>query len=666
MIWFYDLETYRNLFMAVFINIEWNKVDDYIKADINKDSSAKEKLIQEGIDCGMIKIFINTYSPLIDFLRNQVTMLISYNGHKFDDIILDYIYKTGKGFDEYEKSEESIWQIANYIIDSQKQGIKHYAIRQELGIANKGSFIQVNKIITLDLMALHYLDQSKISLKQVAINIKWHRIQDLPIEPDKFIEVDEIPHIQDYCINDTLILVKLYDKSRAELNIRVNTAEKYGIRCLSEPRSKTGDMLMSKFYSEWTGMKYYEFKNLRTERRKIKINELISRKIRFRSIILNNFLDNLRNVVINVGNDEFKQSLIYEGNEYTFAKGGLHTVDPPNVYTENPKYEIIDADVSSYYPAIIINERIAPEHLNSSAFVGIVKEMRDNRISYKRQGKKEDAESLKISINNIYGKLGFMYSWMYDLKAMYKTTINGQLYLLMLVEMLSEADFQVISVNTDGVVTLVDKSRKSKYFDICNKWSELTNFDLDYTNYIKYVRTSVNDYMAIKPDGEVKRKGDFLVESELSKGYYAPVIAKAVEEYFKSNKDVDTFLQEHLGTEGGIYDFCISQKVGDQYKNEYHYIKGNTLVKEPIQKTIRYYVSNGGGVIVKCRKKEGSSERLVAGYNVKLLNDYYVTDNPKDYDVNMKFYKRKAYEIINKCLRNNTKDISKYGGTLFD
>ena len=53
-----------------------------------------------------------------------------------------------------------------------------------------------------------------------------------------------------------------------------------------------------------------------------------------------------------------------------------------------------------------------------------------------------------------------------------------------------------------------------------------------YTDYKKYVRLSVNSYIALKFDGSIKRKNDFTEETRIDKGYFAPIIAKPVNNYF--------------------------------------------------------------------------------------------------------------------------------------
>lgn len=250
---------------------------------------------------------------------------------------------------------------------------------------------------------------------------------------------------------------------------------------------------------------------------------------------------------------------------------------------------------------------------------------------------------------------------------MYQTTINGQLFLLMLIEDLELAGFKVYSANTDGVVAKVHIGREEEYKAICTAWEEETGFTLSYTNYAKYVRLGVNSYMALKDDGKVKTKNDFTEDLGLSKGYFAPVIARAINNYFLFDKDIDETLKE----ETNIYDFCISQKTGKQFYNIYQYIKDGQIVRERLQKNIRYYVTTDSSSIVKQYKEtEGKNANriisLVAKYNTKLFNDFVRKDSILDYHINYNYYKMLCYEKIHLISGVVYNKMRKETGKLFD
>ena len=242
---------------------------------------------------------------------------------------------------------------------------------------------------------------------------------------------------------------------------------------------------------------------------------------------------------------------------------------------------------------------------------------------------------------------------------MYNVTINGQLFLLMLIEDLELAGFHVISANTDGVVARVETNRLDEYYKVCKDWSKRTKFNLEYTTYTNYIRTTVNDYLTVKEDGKTKAKGDFISDIQIDKGYYAPAIAKSLYEYYvNDNKDLDTIIRQYK-----IYDYCISIKVGSQFKSELHSIKNSKKHVEVLQKDNRYFVSNTGGVFLKHQIENNTFTNVIKGNYITIFNTYY---DAKDYNINYRWYKQKVNNIINKINNTITKDMKKTSGSMFD
>lgn len=101
-----------------------------------------------------------------------------------------------------------------------------------------------------------------------------------------------------------------------------------------------------------------------------------------------------------------------------------------------------------------------------------------------------------------------MQSWIYDRELTMFTTITGELSLLMLIEAYELAGINVISANTDGVTVRIKKVLIDKMHQINTWWSVLTSYELERTDYQKIVFSTVNDYLAIKTDGDVKKKGE--------------------------------------------------------------------------------------------------------------------------------------------------------------
>ena len=115
--------------------------------------------------------------------------------------------------------------------------------------------------------------------------------------------------------------------------------------------------------------------------------------------------------------------------------GGLHSQEKSISVVSNETHVMRNADFASYYPFIILNQGLYPKHLGTK-FLSVYRSIVETRLRAKADGNKLIAESLKITINGSFGKLGSKYSKLYSPNLMLATTITGQLTLLMLIEQL--------------------------------------------------------------------------------------------------------------------------------------------------------------------------------------------------------------------------------------
>jgi len=215
----------------------------------------------------------------------------------------------------------------------------------------------------------------------------------------------------------------------------------------------------------------------------------------------------------------------------------------------------------------------------------------------------------------------------------------------MLIEAYELAGINVISANTDGVTIMVDKSQVDKMHELNKWWSELTQYELERTDYSKIIFSTVNDYLAIKTDGEIKKKGDFLTDFELHKNKSARIVPIALERFFVNDVPVDTTIHNHTN----IYDFCLRQKASKDFHYEGKTKDGKT---HTYNKLIRYYVSNTGEKLLKV-KNENSDSGAAEVMQVE-AGDWMVTvcnklkpDHPLD-NINHSYYVERAERIIHK------------------
>jgi hypothetical protein len=601
-VYVYDTEVFSNFFSATFMHPETDQVHQFC--------------VYAGQD---------QRSALAAFLRS-CDMLIGFNSINYDDPMLHAFLK----YLNSPHLNTKLYNISSRLITGSRDDHELRQLR----------YVDPSPWKQMDLMKIMAFDTRGISLKRVAINLRWHRIQDLPFPHDAEVGTEDIHTVLDYNLNDVLITRELFRHIQPQIKLRHDISQLYEIDVTNASDSKMANLILESIYCAETGKTPVELRPLRTKRDRIKLADCIAPNVAFQTQSLQKVLANLQNITVSK-QDSFKYTatLSYNNVQYELGVGGLHSKDQPGLFVSDDQDTIRDADVGSYYPNIMICNHIRPEHLDED-FIPILRNITTERLAAKKAGEKVKADALKITVNSIFGKLGSETFWLEDPQAMLSVTVSGQLYLLMLIEALAEAGIPTISANTDGIVCKVPTDKEDIYYQVCQAWEEKMGFALEFTDYALYVRSDVNNYLTSKRDGTIKEKGRFSRQMSLHKSYKYPIVPICLCEYFINGTPVEKTLAEHRE----ILDFCISQKSGNQFQTELHSLIDRKATV--LQKNNRFYVSRKGGALVKRNMMTKSVTRIYAEHRVKILNDYDVAIPFEAYDVDLDFYSKEIYKLI--------------------
>ena len=725
----YDIEVTRNYFGVCFVDLNHylevfkDCVDDKQEAIplIDKLSVTEIKNRLATVKRYRFSIFEDDDSelyPLLNWLQYKADYF-GYNNNKYDRLMLSALLMYYNQFDKPSKLIEFLYDTSQRIIRNSDNDVLWQDNFTNMLMKNRLNFRD------LDLFQIFRLDHFHKSLKQTSINIKWYNLLEYHMPPiseldvnyyyrltenrglsieqlnrlyrnsfERYLHPSWKKEMEEYNDNDVFICCELVRMNQEEIRLRYMISKEYEINVLSASRSTIADKVIVKLYSKFTGLHPKRFIDTKTIRRKIEVSEILSDKIQFLSPQLNDLLQSLRSLVLRGEKGEFERTFTYAGTSYTLATGGLHSNEIPAIYVADDKQTIVDRDVTSYYPNLIRSLKVCQKHLNPKAWFRIADTIVDERTEHKHLAKDKSlsliqqikhftaAACLKIVANaGIFGKMGSEKSFLCDKKAMYKVTINGQLFLLMLIERLEDAGIHVISANTDGIVTIVPKGLEETADNICHWWEKHLGLELEFTSYSKYITEGVNSYLTVKTDGKKKFKGRMnpkMYLEDLSKGYNSPIVAKAVTEYFINGTPV----METLRNSKSILDFCRTQNVNRKYYIEYTHVVDHKMVIEEVQRNTRFYVSLTGGSLMKVEvlgwdennQPKLKKSSLCAGQRVTVCN--LVEDKDiSELNINYLYYYNECMAIIEPIeqSRNNKgkgkRLVKKYYGmrnTLFD
>ncbi|UPT52990.1 DNA polymerase [Hafnia phage yong3] len=471
-----------------------------------------------GVTSGKV-IYTEMYhgQPLNTLLLNWLMTnfkIVSFNGLGYDQPIITLAIagcNTAQLYDATKKIIEEDWRPSDVL--------KSYKLKR---------------------MYLNHIDIMEVlpgsgGLKQYGGRGHTKMLQDLPFKPGTFLSPEQMLITRWYCINDLVQTKENYDALSEQIHLREILGEEYGLDLRSRSDAQIAEDVIKHEIKALTGQHpkrpYVEPGTL--------YNYDIPHFIQFRTPLMQSVLDIVRGckfVVSDNGSIGLPPALtgleikIGKG-VYRMGIGGLHSSEECAAHPPKQGQKKRDIDVTSYYPSIILNERLYPEQLGE-AFLQVYQRIVDRRIAAKRAGDKKTANTLKIVINGSFGKLGSMWSVLYAPKLLIQVTITGQLSLLMLIEAFELNGIEVISANTDGIVVKYDEEQEGFVDAMIKWWESVTNFEMESTYYAGLYSANVNNYVAVKePDEngkvEVKRKGWF-AETGLQKNCTGEIIMEAV------------------------------------------------------------------------------------------------------------------------------------------
>ena len=353
---------------------------------------------------------------------------------------------------------------------------------------------------------------SACSLKQYAARMGAPRLQGLPFHPRTILSEDQKCILRWYCcidLEDTTLLTVQLNK-QLDLRAVLSAEQKTDVRSKSDPQ--IAEVVIGN-----------ELKKLGYKRIKIPVIDpgtkykfKVPGSIKFQTPILKEMLEVIRGAdfYVNDGGKISMPKVIKEfkvdiaGTMYKIGIGGLHSKEKAAAYVATKDLMIIDRDADSFYPNIKILTNLYPAHIGPD-YIRVYAPIIKRRIKAKKEKRKIEADTLKITGNGAFGKHGNVYSILYAPMNVVQITVSGQLFLLMLIERFELAGFKVVSANTDGVAFLCPTARYDEANAIVTQWEHDTGFTTEETRYKALYSRDVNNYLALKDKGGYKGKGVF-------------------------------------------------------------------------------------------------------------------------------------------------------------
>ena len=640
-VYVYDIEVFQNIFHCSVKNTETNNI---YKFEISERKNQLRELVKFFKQVDKYITWGDYYTTNINIPANVI--FCGYNNLHYDNPIINYIIEYEDKLMQYNIPTicSSIFNLSKTITTSSEDNIdawKHWKYQIWFD--------------TFDILTMLYSNKLRVGLKEIQVTMQYPNVQEFVCDWTKPLPLEDFESMIDYNINDIESTSELLNRCKKDVDLRIAIEDEYGVRVLSKDGVNIGMKILTQKYLEKTGLTWQDIKDLRSPMSVIPLKDVILPFIKYDSPILQRVLDDMKNQIVSPGRKGYENKFVFNNLRYSVGVGGIHSVNSPEIIIPRDDEMLIDIDVASLYPSMLIEYEFYPKHLGKE-FLEVYKQIKDERIEAKHNGDKVKNETLKLALNGLSGNLQNEHNFCYSPFAVMQIRINGQLLLLMLAEKLTQIGCRIVQANTDGLFVLLKKDVYSKVNSICREWEQLTKLTLEEDRFKAMYQYAINDYFAITEDNKVKEKGMFITAVKLGKGLTPKIIPKAVISFFKDGIPVEDTIKNCTD----IRDFLMSEKTGKQWHVEY--------MNEEQQRTNRFYASTNGGYLWKWKDtghKEGEIitytepyvgerkykasarqyQNMLTASGVTLLNKF--DDKPiEERKINYRYYIMEAYKII--------------------
>lgn len=338
-----DIEIYSNYLLVMFKSIDTRKA-----------------MFFEAHDCAQLDT-----NTILAILREYT--VITFNGLDFD---LPLLFMALHG-----ASVAEVKAAANHIIEGGLRGWQfeqHYQIKVPKWVDH------------IDLK--EPVPGVAISLKLYGGRLHSKRLQDLPIEPNATISPEQRPHLRTYCENDLDTTIDLWLKALPLIQLREAMSAEYGIDLRSKSDAQIAEAVISSEVAKLQGAPVYRPEIAPGTTYKYQTPDFI----KFSTPVMREVLAKVQSAtfVVSAKGDvdmppELKNAEVpFAGSVYRMGIGGLHSSEHCVAHVATDDTVIIDRDVTSYYPSIILECGLAPKHMGAH-FLKVYRSLYQGRIAAK-------------------------------------------------------------------------------------------------------------------------------------------------------------------------------------------------------------------------------------------------------------------------------------------
>ncbi len=347
-----DLEVYSNFVLILFKNVTTKEI---VRLELPLDALDRE--------------------VLVEMLTTRT--IVTFNGTGYDLPLLALILR---GDDSRE-----IKRASNRIIE---QNLKWWHFEKEFNVR-----VFPDEIDHIDLMEIAPLTGS---LKLYAARMHSRSIQDLPIDHTKEVTEEDKAILRSYCENDCDSTIDLCNKLTAAIALREQMSTQYQIDLRSKSDAQIAEAVIKSECEAKLQRRLEKPIHQPGEQFRYRVPEWMQ----FKTIDILPMVKQSEFSLSDKGKvllpDELKEKKIrLTHGVYRMGVGGLHSSETQQIVKADTEHVLIDVDVESYYPRILLNQKLYPKHIGPT-FLDVYQSLIDRRLQAKRRAAELKKEIAKV------------------------------------------------------------------------------------------------------------------------------------------------------------------------------------------------------------------------------------------------------------------------------
>ena len=345
----FDIEVSKNMFMVGFKKLDGKVLQITTKTKLDKTQRMN------------IRKVISQYT------------LIGFNSSRYDNPMLLKALEGATTMELFKMSERII-----------KDNMPTFMVMRDFDLE------PIRDMDTIDLMP----PQPAVfaSLKSLGVRLNSPKLQELPYAYDKVLSDKEIEVIAKYNINDLDVTIDLYKAIEGRITMREAMSEQYGMDLRSKSDAQIAEALILKG-TGYRGSKppvpktvryakpsYIEFKTPKMKELAKRLEDEI-------------YKVNQKNGQIIAPTWLKDYDVTLGQTSYQLGIGGIHAKVKKLTITKDEDEVIVDADITSMYPSILIQNGLYPKHIGRK-FFDTYKKIYDDRLKAKAEMKRLQNEDV--------------------------------------------------------------------------------------------------------------------------------------------------------------------------------------------------------------------------------------------------------------------------------